>query len=46
MSTIWAFSHIKNKYNLYCRKDCMKIFCKSLRENAKNIIDFEKKSYH
>ena len=43
MSTIWAFDHIKNKHILYRGKDCMKTFCESLREQAKNIIDFEKK---
>ena len=44
MSTIWSFNHIKNKHTLYRRKDCMKKFCESLREHAKNITDFEKKN--
>ena len=39
MSTIWAFDHIK-KHTLYCRKDCQKKFCKSLRKHVKNIIEF------
>ena len=43
MSTIWAFDHIENKHTSYRRKDCMKKFCESLREHAKNITDFEKK---
>ena len=43
MSTIWEFDHIENKHTLYCGKNCMKKFCTSLREHAKNIIDFEKK---
>ena len=43
MSTVWAFDHIENKYILYREKDCMKMFCESLREHAKNITDFEKK---
>ena len=43
MATIWAFNHIENKHSLYQGKDCMKKFCTSLREHAKNIIDFEKK---
>ena len=43
MSTIWVFDHIENKHTLYRGKDCMKKFCESLREHAKNIIDFEKK---
>ena len=44
MSTIWAFDHIENKHTLNCGKDCMKKFCTSLREHAKNIIDFQKKN--
>ena len=44
---IWAFDHIENKHTktnyAYRGKDCMKKFCESLREHAKNIIDFEKK---
>ena len=43
VSTIWAFDSIENKHTLYCGKDCMKKFCESLREHAKNINDFEKK---
>ena len=43
MSTIWEFDLIENKYSLYYRKDCMKKFCESLREQAKNVIDLEKK---
>ena len=43
MSTIWEFHHIENKHTLYRGKDCMKKFCESLREHAKNITDFEKK---
>ena len=43
MSTFWAFDHIENKHTLYRRKDYMNKFCESLREHAKNIIDFEKK---
>ena len=43
MSTIWAFHCIQNIHTLYCEKDCMKKFCKSLREHVKNIIDLEKK---
>ena len=43
MSKIWPFDHIEKKQNLYRGKDCMKKFCGSLRERAKNIIDFEKK---
>ena len=43
MSTIWEFDHIEDKHNLYRGKDCMNNFCSSLREHAKNIIDFEKR---
>ena len=42
-STIWAFGHIENKHTAYRKIDCMKKFCESLREHAKNIIDFEEK---
>ena len=41
MSTIWEFDHIESKYTLYCGKDCMKKFCESLREHAKNITDLK-----
>ena len=43
MSTISGFDHKGDKHTLYCGKYCMKKFCTSLREHAKNIIDFEKK---
>ena len=43
MSTIWAFDNIGNKHTLHRGEDCVKSFCESLREQAKNIIDFEKK---
>ena len=43
MSLIWAFYHIEYKHTLYRGKDYMKKFCTSLREHAKNVIDFEKK---
>ena len=40
MPTIWVFDHIENKHTF--RKLYEKV-CSSLREHAKNIIDFEKK---
>ena len=40
MSTIWGFDHIEDKHTLYRGKDCMEKFCTSLREHAKNIVDF------
>ena len=43
MPTIWGFDRIEDKHPLYCGKDCMKKFCTSLREHAKNITDFETK---
>ena len=43
MSTIWGFDHTEKNQTLYRGKDCMKKFCISLREDAKNIIDFEKR---
>ena len=42
MSTIWAFDQIETKHTLYFGKDCMKKFGEYLRENTKNIINFEK----
>ena len=43
MPTIWAFDKIKSNHTLYGGEDCIKIFCESLREHAKNITDFENK---
>ena len=40
---IWAFDLTENKHSLYRGKDCMKKFSESLREQVKNIVDFEKK---
>ena len=44
MLTIWVFDHIENKHTLYHGKDCMGTFCTCLREQPKNIIDFEKRN--
>ena len=43
MSAIQAIDHTERKHSLYLGKDCMKESWKSLREHAKDIIDFEKK---
>ena len=43
MLTVWGFNHMKNKYTSYREKDCMKKFCKFLRERAIRIIGFQKK---
>ena len=41
--TVWGF---ENKYSLYCGKDRMKEFSKSLKEHVtKKINVFEKKKY-
>ena len=44
MATIWAFDHIENKHISYRRKDGMKKFSESLRDHARNIINFEKEN--
>ena len=38
-----SFNQTKNKLNHYRGKDCMKKFCKDLREHATKIINCEKK---
>ena len=43
MTTIWVFDHIENKHCLYCEKYCIKKLSKSLRQHAKNKIDFGNK---
>ena len=46
MRPISSFKRIENKYNLYRRKeDCVKKFCKSLRNHAMEIINFKKKKH-
>ena len=42
ISTIWEFNNTENDGALYCGEDCMNKSCSSLREHAKNIIDFAK----
>ena len=41
--TSCSFDESKNKLNYYRGKDCMKKFCKGLKENATRIINHEKK---
>ena len=43
MSTIWAFDGIENKHDVYQSDNCMKRFCKSLKEHAVKISNFVKK---
>ena len=38
-----SFDQTKNKLDYYRSKDCMKKFCKDLREHATKIINYEKK---
>ena len=42
MSTISSFRSLENKYDEYRGKDCMTKFCKSLREQAMELINFKK----
>ena len=41
--TSCSFDESKNKSNYYRGKDCMKKFCKDLKEHATRIINYEKK---
>ena len=43
MSAIWAVDNVDNKHSLYCREDCMKKFCISLKEHAADAVNREKK---
>ena len=38
-----SFDKTRNKLEFYRVEDCMKKFCKNLREHATKIINFEKK---
>ena len=38
-----SFDKTKNKLDYYRGKDCMKMFCKDLREHATKIINYDKK---
>ena len=44
MSTAMSFKDIKNKYDVYRGKYCMKKFCESLIEQAIKIINFTTKN--
>ena len=41
--TSCSFDELKSKLNYYRGKDCMKKFCKDLKEQATRIINYEKK---
>ena len=43
MSTISSFRSIQNKHDVYKGDDCMKKFCKFLREHKMKIINFKNK---
>ena len=43
MSMISSFRIIENNGDVYWSKDCMKNFCKFLREHAMKTINFKKK---
>ena len=43
ISTITSFKSIENKHDVYKDKDCMKVFCESLRGHAMKMINFKKK---
>ena len=43
MSIVSSFRRIENKHDVYRGKDCMKKFCKFLRDHAMKIINFFKK---
>ena len=46
MSTISSFKSTENKHDVYRDKECMKIFCESLRKHAMEIINvFKNLSY-
>ena len=41
--TCCSFDKSKNERKYYRGKDCMKMFCKDLKEQAMKIINYEKK---
>ena len=41
--TSCSFDKYNNKLSYYRRKDCMRRFCKDLKNDAIKIIDFQKK---
>ena len=43
MSTIWTFDRLEYKHDVCRGEDCIKKFCKPLREHMIKIIIFEKK---
>ena len=43
ISTMSSFKSIKNKHDVHRGKDCMKMFCQSLREHAMKLINVKMK---
>ena len=43
ISTILTFDCTENKHTVHRGEDCVKKFCESLREDTKNMINFERK---
>ena len=43
MSTISPFKSIENKHDVHKGKDCIKLFCEYLREQAMKMINFKMK---
>ena len=43
ISTISSFKSIENQHDVYKGKDCKKMSCEYLREQAKKMISFKKK---
>ena len=41
--TCYSFDKSKNETKYYREEDCMKIFCRDLKEQAMKIINYEKK---
>ena len=41
-----SFEAAKNKLDYYRGHDCIKTFCKDLKEHGAKIKDYEKKKYH
>ena len=42
ISAISSFKTTESKHDVYRERDCLKIFCESLREHAMNIINSKK----
>ena len=43
MPTIWTFDSVDNKHDVYRGEHCTKNLCVSLRQHAREIINFKKK---